>query len=122
MLCYTADIRCDNLTSPADGMMSCSYDRDGVGYERDTCTITCNTGYVLTGNVMRTCQSNGSWSGINAICRRGTVCTYVYDSYVLQLAHLYVQKLRIINIIKIYSFSYCICLIIVLVNGTTLYK
>ena len=51
--------------------MSCSSDRVGVGYERDTCSFTCNTGYELTGSDTRTCQSNGSWSGSDDVCRRG---------------------------------------------------
>ena len=44
-------------------MMSCSSGRVGVGYEGDTCSFTCNTGYELTGSDTRTCQSDGSWSG-----------------------------------------------------------
>ena len=44
-----------------------------MGYEGDTCNFTCNTGYELTGSDTRTCQSNGSWSGSDAICKRGTV-------------------------------------------------
>ena len=51
--------------------MSCSSSRVGVGYEGDTCSFTCNTGYELTGSDNRACQSNGSWSGSDIICRRG---------------------------------------------------
>ena len=51
--------------------MSCSSGRVGVGYERDTCNFICNTGYELTGSDTRTCQSNGSWSGTDDVCRRG---------------------------------------------------
>ena len=49
-----------------------------LSYE-DTCSFTCNTGYELTGSDTRTCQSNGIWSGSEAVCRRGNVylCTYV---------------------------------------------
>ena len=43
----------------------------GVGYEGDTCSFTCNAGYELTGSNTRTCQSDGSWSGTDAICTRG---------------------------------------------------
>ena len=43
--------------------MSCSSGRVGVGYEGDTCSFTCNTGYELTGSDTRACQSDGSWSG-----------------------------------------------------------
>ena len=66
------DIQCDDLSTPANGNTSCSSGRVGAGYERDTCTFTCNTGYELTGSDTRTCQSDGSWSGTDAMCTRGT--------------------------------------------------
>ena len=66
------DIRCDNLSAPTNGeIMSCSSGRVGVGYEGDTCSFTCNTGYELTGSDTRTCQSNGNWNGTDVTCRRG---------------------------------------------------
>ena len=51
--------------------MLCSSGRAGVGYEGDTCSFTCNTGYKLTGSDNRTCRSNGSWSGEDTVCRKG---------------------------------------------------
>ena len=42
-----------------------------MGYEGDTCNFRCNTDYELTGSDTRTCQSNGSWSGSDIVCRRG---------------------------------------------------
>ena len=48
--------------------MSCSSGTMGVGFEGDTCSFTCNTGYELTGSDTRTCQSNGSWSGSDDVC------------------------------------------------------
>ena len=77
-------MQCDHLSTPANGNVSCSSGRVGVGYERDTCSFTCNTGYELTGSDTRTCQSNGSWSGIDGVCRRGKyVCLYktIYVCY-----------------------------------------
>ena len=69
---FTIDIRCDDLSTPANGeIVSCSSGRVGVGYEGDTCSFTCNTGYELTDSDTRTCQSNGSWSGTDEVCRRG---------------------------------------------------
>ena len=67
---YT-DIRCDNLSTPANGNISCSSGRVGVGYDGDACSFTCNTGYELTGSDTRTCQSDGSWSGTDGVCRKG---------------------------------------------------
>ena len=66
------DTRCDNLSIANGEILFCSSDRVGVGYEGDTCSFTCNTGYELTGSDIRTCQSNGSWSGIDDVCRRGS--------------------------------------------------
>ena len=57
--------------------MSCSSGREGVGYEGDTCIFTCNTAYELTGSDTRTCQSNGSWSGSDDVCRRVTPVCYI---------------------------------------------
>ncbi|XP_065899772.1 uncharacterized protein [Dysidea avara] len=67
------DIRCDDLSTPPNGeITSCSSSRVGVSYEGDTCNFTCNTGYELTGSDTRTCQSNGSWSGSDDVCRKVT--------------------------------------------------
>ena len=64
------DIRCYNLSVPANGeITSCSSRRVGVGYEGDTCSFTCNTGYELTGSDTRTCQSDRSWNGSDVKCR-----------------------------------------------------
>ena len=53
---YTGN-RCDNFSTPANGeITSCSSGIVGVGYEGDTCSFTCNTGYGLTGSSERTCQ------------------------------------------------------------------
>ena len=65
-----ADIRCSN--PPNGNTSSCRSGRIGVGYEGDTCNFTCNTGYELTGSDTRTCQSDGSWSGTDIICKRGS--------------------------------------------------
>ena len=67
---FVVDIKCDDLLVPANGeITSCSSGRVGVGYEGDTCSFTCNTGYELTGSDTRTCQNDGSWSGSDAVCR-----------------------------------------------------
>ena len=68
-----ADIQCDVLSLPFNNgnMTLCSSGRVGVGYEGDTCSFTCNTGYDLTGSDTRTCQSDGSWSGNDVVCRKG---------------------------------------------------
>ena len=66
------DIQCDDLTAPSNGETTlCTSGRVGAGYEGDTCSFTCNTGYELTGSDTRMCQSNGNWSGSDGVCRRG---------------------------------------------------
>ena len=52
-------------------MISCSLGEDNVISYQDTCSFTCNTGYELTDSDTRTCQSDGSWSGRDDMCRRG---------------------------------------------------
>ena len=64
-------VACPRLDAPSNGTLTCSLGDDGVPSYEDTCSFTCNTGYELTGSVTRTCQSDGSWSGSEAVCRRG---------------------------------------------------
>ncbi|XP_065893685.1 CUB and sushi domain-containing protein 1-like isoform X2 [Dysidea avara] len=63
-------VPCSSLTDPNNGMITCSLGDDGVPSYEDTCSFTCNTGYELTGSDTRTCQSDGSWSGSDDVCRR----------------------------------------------------
>ena len=72
--------------------MSCSSGRVGVGYERDTCSFTCNTGYELTGSNTRTCQSNGNWNGNETICTQGMdMCVlYILANYIQSFITLHV--------------------------------
>ena len=76
--CYTCFILvpCSSLTGPDNGVITCSLGDDGVPSYEDTCSFTCNTGYELTGSDTRTCQSNGSWSGSDDVCRRGSYISY----------------------------------------------
>ena len=83
------DIQCENLSPPANGNASCSYSRVGVVYKGDTCSFTCNTGYELTGSDTRTCQSDGSWSGTEVVCRKGSQLSHInLVNYVI--IHLYI--------------------------------
>ena len=56
-------VPCTPLNAPNRGEMSCT----GNVYE-DICVFTCDDGYELTGSDTRTCQSDGSWSGSEAVC------------------------------------------------------
>jgi len=61
-------------------LMTCLLGEDGVTSYKDTCSFTCNTAYVLTGSDTRTCQSDGSWSGSETMCRKGR--KYVEHSHI----------------------------------------
>ena len=82
-------MNCSSLTDPNNGMMTCSLGDDEVPSYEDTCSFTCNTGYELTGSDTTTCQSDGSWSGSDDVCRRGMFYTFNVDNiciYVLDKA------------------------------------
>ena len=64
-------VTCSSLTDPNNGMITCSLGDDGVHSYEDTCSFSCNTGYELTGSDIRSCQSNGIWSGVNTYCTNG---------------------------------------------------
>ena len=68
---YFLLVTCANLAAPANGMISCSLGIDGVPTDGDTCNFTCSTGYELIASGTRTCGSDGTWDGTNAMCRRG---------------------------------------------------
>ena len=49
-------------------MISCSLGDDGVPSYEDTCVYTCE---LTGGSSTRNCQSDGTWSGSDAICGGG---------------------------------------------------
>lgn len=57
-------------------MITCSLGGDGVANPGDTCSFSCNTGYKLTGSVVRTCQNDGNWSGSDSMCSIGEYIAY----------------------------------------------
>ena len=73
IISFHISVSCSSLNNPDNGMINCSLGDDGVPSYEDTCSFTCNTGYELTGSDTGTCQSDGSWSGTNGVCRRGNV-------------------------------------------------
>jgi len=66
---YVCVVRCPLLTDPHIETITCSLGDDEIPSYEDTCSFTCNTGYELTGSDTRTCQSNGSWSGSDDLCK-----------------------------------------------------
>jgi len=62
---------CPPLSAPANGRINCSLE-NGEANPGDTCTFTCDDGYELGGSTSRTCGDDGSWSGTDTTCTRGT--------------------------------------------------
>ena len=54
-----------------NGKLVCSLGGDGIHSYGDTCSSKCNSGYELIGSHTWTCESDGTWSGSNGVCRRG---------------------------------------------------
>ena len=71
---------CLLLSDPENGVMNCSLRDDGVAFNKDICSFTCNTDYELFGSDTRTCQSDGSWSGSDTLCIKGDQSLYDFVS------------------------------------------
>ena len=52
-------------------MVDCLLGDDGVPTEGDTCTYQCDDGYELSGDMMRECQGDGTWTGSDPTCDLG---------------------------------------------------
>ena len=83
-------VQCLTLTDPDNGIIDCPLRDGGVSSYEDTCRFTCNTGYELTGSETRTCQSDGSWSGTDDVCRRSMIACTI-DSIVTVYVHAYMH-------------------------------
>ena len=60
---FASEIDCGPLGDPANGEVSLS-----SIMINSVATYSCNTGYTLTGDDMRTCLETGLWSGSEPIC------------------------------------------------------
>ena len=56
---------CGALTNPTNGQVS----HPNRTTEGQTATYSCNTGYNLEGDSIRTCQATGVWSGSEPTCQ-----------------------------------------------------
>ena len=80
---------CNVLTNPTNGKVSCSLREDKVPTDGDTCNYTCNTDYVLRGDVMRTCGSDGRWTGSKPKCIGNVIKILYYLSACNNCRHLF---------------------------------
>ena len=69
ILTYTG-IPCAGLTAPANGAIN-------LDLPAKTVTYTCNTGYDLIGNAMRTCMLGGAWTGTDPTCMGKKFTIYI---------------------------------------------
>ena len=85
--------------APENGMIDCSLGDDGVPTDGDTCTVTCNDGFVLRGDATRTCRINRrgrNWSGNEARCEEGMQQT-VSTTYGAIIYHLNIKDIYIMG-------------------------
>ena len=64
ILFILAIVDCGTLTDPANGRVTYT---SGTTFGNTT-TYSCNTGYNLVGDSIRTCQATGNWSGSAPAC------------------------------------------------------
>ena len=76
-------VSCGQLASPSNGRVDTSA---GPSFG-DTAMYSCDTGYMLSGPVERTCQADGQWNGSEPTCESELK---VYISVVV-LSHMYVD-------------------------------
>jgi len=65
---------CPTLMAPDNGMIDCALGDDGAATNGDTCTVTCDDGFILRGDAMRTCRITRRrirWLGDEARCVQG---------------------------------------------------
>ena len=68
---HTVGRICPTLMAPENGMINCSLGDDGVPTNGDTCTFTCDVGFMLQGGTIRQCRTKRrmrNWNGDEARC------------------------------------------------------
>ena len=64
---FLSAVDCGTLSSPSNGQVILT----GIAFG-STATYACNSGFNLVGNMQRTCQNNGDWSGTQPNCDGNT--------------------------------------------------
>ena len=72
---------CLPLAAPDNGMIDCAGRRGRHHTFGNTCTFSCNHGYELIGSETRTCQSDGTWNGTEAMCILGMLLIEIVFSH-----------------------------------------
>ena len=78
-------VDCFNLTQISSGMIS--YSGSGESTENrpigTVTTYSCDTGYTLNGDRIRTCQSDGTWSGSAPTCKSESLLQVTHTMTIL---------------------------------------
>ena len=62
------------LNNPANGMVNCTLEDDGMPTVGDVCDYMCDNGFVqIGGDTRRSCGNDGMWTGSAAVCGTGNV-------------------------------------------------
>ena len=69
-------VDCGNLTDIANGQV----DHTAGTTFKQTATYSCNTGYNLVGDSIRTCQAIGNWSGSASTCLGILLSNIIYET------------------------------------------
>ena len=67
---------CPILMAPDNGTIKRSLGDDGLPTNRDTCSFTCNPGFMLSGRKTRICRVQngvGTWNHKNVTCTPGKI-------------------------------------------------
>ena len=63
IFCHETVNRCPQLSAPAHGSVEPCSNLPG-----HTCQFSCDQGYVLSGATTRTCNNDGTWTGLQTQC------------------------------------------------------
>ena len=64
-------VECPSLDEPTNGMMDCTLGDGDTANPGESCSFSCDDGFMLYGSDTRTCQNDRSWSGSETTCVRG---------------------------------------------------
>ncbi len=97
-------VDCGELRDPADGSVTIV----GTTFE-STAEYTCNIGFILIGNLRRTCQANGQWSGSEPACTSGYKSLAIFSLRIcmLKIMHM-IHKRREYKFYRAYYLSYTV--------------
>ena len=68
---FLSIVACSSLDTPTNGMIDCTLGDENTANPGESCTFLCDTGFVLRGSDIRTCQNDRSWNGSETTCVRG---------------------------------------------------